>query len=55
MTRDKMLSKARDVEKLYDGMPLQGEVTATVSGGRIVYREGQILAEKGSGRFISPD
>ncbi|MGB9299479.1 MAG: dihydroorotase family protein [Anaerolineae bacterium] len=55
MTRDKMLSKARDVEKLYDGMPLQGEVTATVSGGRIVYREGQILAEKGSGRFISPN
>jgi dihydropyrimidinase len=55
MTRDKMFSKARDVDKLYDGMSLQGAVVTTVSAGRIVYGEGQILAEKGSGRFISPD
>jgi len=54
MTRDKMFSKAKDVDKLYDGMSLQGEVVATVSAGRVVYGEGQILAEKGSGRFISP-
>jgi len=55
MTRDKMLSKARDVEKLYDGMPLQGEVVTTVSAGRVVFSEGEILAERGSGRFIAPD
>ena len=54
MTRDRMFSKARDVNKLYEGMPLQGEVYATISGGRIVFREGQILAKKGSGRFIGP-
>jgi allantoinase len=54
MTRDRMLSKARDVNKLYEGMPLQGEVYAAISGGRIVFREGQILAKKGSGRFIAP-
>jgi dihydroorotase (multifunctional complex type) len=55
MTRDKMQSKARDVDRLYEGMPLQGEVVATIAGGRIVYRNGQILAERGSGRFIAPD
>ena len=55
MTRDKMLSKARDVDKLYDGMPFQGEVVATISRGRVVFREGHILTEKGSGRFIGPD
>jgi dihydroorotase-like cyclic amidohydrolase len=50
-----MLSKARDVDKLYEGMPLQGEVVATVSVGRIVFSEGEIMAERGSGRFIAPD
>jgi allantoinase len=55
MTRDKMQSKARDVDRLYEGMPLQGEVVATISGGRVVYRNGEILAERGSGRFIAPD
>jgi allantoinase len=55
MTRDKMFSKARDVDKLYEGMPIQGEVVTTVSAGRVVYADGQILAEKGSGRFIRPD
>jgi allantoinase len=55
MTKDRMLSQARDVNKLYDGMSLQGEVVATVSAGRVVFREGQILADKGSGRFIGPD
>ena len=54
MTREKMFSKAREVDKLYEGMSLQGEVRATISVGRIVFREGRILAEKGSGRFLSP-
>ncbi|MDH4208020.1 MAG: amidohydrolase family protein, partial [Anaerolineae bacterium] len=55
MTRDKMFSKSRDVDKLYEGMPLQGKVLTTISAGRIVYREGQILGERGTGRFIRPD
>jgi len=36
-------------------MSLQGEVSATISRGRVVFREGRILAEKGSGSFIRPD
>jgi allantoinase len=54
MTRDRMFSKARGVNKLYEGMPLQGAVHATISAGRIVFREGQILVERGSGRFVEP-
>jgi allantoinase len=54
LTRDRMFSKARDVDKLYDGMSLQGEVLATISAGRVVFQEGQILVDKGSGRFIAP-
>jgi dihydroorotase-like cyclic amidohydrolase len=49
MTRDKMLSKARDVEKLYDGMPLQGEVTATVSGGQSYTERARSWPRKGAG------
>jgi allantoinase len=55
MSHEKMFSQARDVDKLYKDMPLQGEVAATVSGGRIVFREGEILAPAGSGRFIAPN
>ncbi len=54
MTRDRMWSQARDVDKLYEGISLQGEVVATLSRGRVVFREGKILAEAGSGRFIAP-
>jgi allantoinase len=54
MTRDTMWSKARDVDKLHEGLSLQGEVAATISAGRIVFRQGEILASAGSGRFISP-
>jgi allantoinase len=54
MTRERMFSQARDVNRLYDGMSLQGEVAATISAGRVVFREGEVLAEKGSGRFVTP-
>lgn len=55
MTRDRMFSNARDVNRLYTDIPLKGEVVATISAGRIVFRHGQILAERGTGRFIRPD
>jgi len=54
MTGERMLSQARDVDKLYDGMSLQGQVVATICGGRLVVREGEILAPPGSGGFVAP-
>jgi allantoinase len=54
MKREHMLSQARDVDKLHEGMSLQGRVVITLSRGRVVFREGEILAPAGSGRFIAP-
>lgn len=54
MTHDKMWSKARDVDKLHEGISLRGEVVATISAGRIVFSDGEILTPAGSGRFIAP-
>ncbi len=54
LRREQMFSQARDVDKLYRDIPLQGRVAATLCGGRFVFREGEILAPAGSGRFIAP-
>lgn len=53
-SRDRMVSKAADVDKLYEGLELRGEVVATISHGRVIYEKGAILAEPGSGRFLRP-
>jgi allantoinase len=52
--REDMWSQARDVDKLYEGISLQGRVVATWVRGRLVYQEGKILAPAGSGCFIAP-
>jgi len=49
-----MFSQAREVDKLHEGISLQGRVVATLSGGRVVFRSGEILAPAGSGCFIAP-
>jgi dihydropyrimidinase len=36
----------------YEGLPVQGRVKATISRGRIVYREGQFTGQKGWGQFL---
>ena len=36
----------------YQGMPVQGEVKATILRGQVVYREGKFVGRKGSGRFV---
>ncbi len=55
MRREQMWSQARDIDKLYEGISLQGQVAATLSRGRFVFREGEILAPAGSGRFVAPN
>ncbi len=54
MRREQMWSQARDIDKLYEGISLQGQVVATVYRGRLIFREGEILAQAGSGGFIGP-
>jgi dihydropyrimidinase len=39
----------------YEGMRIRGQVKATVSRGRIVFRDGQFIGKKGQGQFIRRD
>jgi dihydropyrimidinase len=36
----------------YEGMRVQGRVKATISRGRLIYREGQFVGRKGRGKFV---
>lgn len=53
-SRDRMVSKAASVDKLYEGRELRGEVRVTISQGRVIYEKGAVLATPGSGRFLRP-
>jgi dihydropyrimidinase len=37
----------------YEGVPVQGRVKATISRGRVIYREGRFMGRKGKGRFVA--
>jgi dihydropyrimidinase len=37
----------------YEGMPVRGEVRATISRGQIVYRDGRFTGREGRGRFLA--
>ncbi len=54
LTRAQMHSKARDVDHLYRDRIFRGRVVATLLGGRVIFREGEILASAGSGSFLAP-
>jgi allantoinase len=55
LTHDQMWSQAKDVDKLYLDMEFQGKVVSTFVRGRRVFHEGEVLASKGSGRFVRPN
>ncbi|MCB0046535.1 MAG: dihydroorotase family protein [Caldilineaceae bacterium] len=50
----KWFSKAKAVERLYNGRFVQGRVQTTIINGIIAYRDGVITAEPGTGRFVRP-
>lgn len=37
---------------IFEGMECHGVPLVTISGGRVVYENGHVLAEPGTGRFI---
>jgi dihydroorotase-like cyclic amidohydrolase len=47
-------SKAKAIDKLYNGRPVHGHVRTTVVNGTVVYDGGKITAEPGTGRFVRP-
>jgi allantoinase len=48
-------SKSRVTERLYHGLSMQGMVHSTIVNGTVVYDQGKITAEPGTGRFVQPD
>ena len=52
--RTKWFSRAAESNRLYDGLPIRGEVYATVVAGRVVYQAGQIEGQPGDGTIVRP-
>jgi dihydroorotase-like cyclic amidohydrolase len=55
ISQDKLFSKARGCDKLYEGMTFQGAVTRTIVGGKTVFSNGQVVGQPGWGQFTCPD
>ncbi len=52
---ERLFSKAKDCDKLYEGMTFQGQVVRTIVNGRTVFADGQIIGQPGWGKFTRPD
>ena len=52
---DMLHSKARDCDKLYDGMRFQGKVRRTLVNGKTVFQDGRITGQRGDGQFVRPN
>jgi dihydroorotase (multifunctional complex type) len=52
--RTEGLSHASACNRLYDGMQVRGDVHATIVGGKIIYRGGDIVGDAGDGRIARP-
>jgi len=52
--RADMKTKSRDSARLYEGWQVLGWPVLTVSRGKVVMRDGQILGERGHGRMVRP-
>jgi allantoinase len=52
--RTKGFSRAAECNRLYDGMKLQGEVFATIVGGKVIYQEGRVIGSPSDGKIVTP-
>ncbi len=52
---NKLFSKAKDCDKLYEGMTFQGKVNRTIVNGTTVFVDGEVIGKRGGGKFIRPD
>jgi allantoinase len=52
--KDMLQSKARECDKLYEGMTFKGKICRTMVNGRTVFNEGEITGEAGWGKFVRP-
>jgi dihydroorotase-like cyclic amidohydrolase len=51
---ENLFSQARHCDKLYEGMTFQGKIKRTVVNGRTVFLDGDVVGERGWGKFVRP-
>ncbi|MCL6444807.1 MAG: allantoinase AllB [Alicyclobacillus sp.] len=49
-----MFTKARDIARVYDHIPVQGKVEFTIVRGQVVYERGDIVGTPGYGKVVKP-
>jgi dihydroorotase-like cyclic amidohydrolase len=49
-----MITGARDVAMMFDGMRMTGRITETILRGKTVYRDGRVVGSPGDGRPVMP-
>lgn len=52
--RSECHSKARELYRVYEGIPLVGRVVKTLVRGTVVFDRGQVVGKPGHGRFLRP-
>lgn len=55
ISTDMLFSKARDCDRLYDGMTFRGRIERTIVNGKTVFKAGEIVGAPGDGQFVRPD
>jgi allantoinase len=50
-----LFTKAKDCDRLYLNRTFQGRVERTIVNGKTVFHNGQIIGERGWGKFVRPD
>ncbi len=53
LSHGQMWSQAKDVDKLYLDIELQGKIISTYVRGKRVFHQGEILAQAGNGNFVA--
>ncbi|MEM6528727.1 MAG: hypothetical protein AAF653_10560, partial [Chloroflexota bacterium] len=51
---DMLFSQAKACDKLYEGMTFQGKVVRTLVNGTTVFVDGEVIGERGGGKFVRP-
>ena len=53
--RNHCFTKARDVMRIVDGMPMKGRIQRTMVRGETIYEDGRITGQPGYGRWLKPN
>ena len=49
-----MVTGARDVAQMFEGMSMIGRITHTILRGRTIYQDGRVVGPAGVGRQVTP-